>query len=100
MNNPTGPVGSRPSWFLPHTSRTVDTVGVAVAMVFLVVIAMFAGGRGEKAAEKNGWQEESALAISVNIRPLSKAALESGTAASAQVMTGLRKELEDPRRGN
>ena len=100
MNNPTSPAGPRPSWFLPHTSRTVDTLGVAVALAFLIVISMFVGERGEKAAEKNGWQEQSALSIPVNIRPLSKAALESGTGASAQVMTGLRKELEDPRRGN
>lgn len=99
MNERTSPVAPHRSWFLPHNRHSVDKLGVAVALAFLVVIAMCVGGRGEKTTEKNESQEQSRLLAQVDIRPLPKPSLELMTAAPAQAMTGLRQELEDPRRG-
>ena len=86
------------SWFLPHTCRAVDIQSVAVALAFLVVVAMSAGGPGEKTAEKNERQAQPDVSAQVDVRSLSKASPESDRAAPAQSMTGVR-QLEDPRRG-
>jgi hypothetical protein len=99
MNEHSSPVAPHRSWFLPHKRHAVDKLGVAVALTFLVVIALFVGGRGEKAAEKNESQEQFRLLAQGDIRPLPKPSLELMTAAPAQSVTGLRQELEDPRRG-
>lgn len=71
---------------------------MAVALAFLVVVAMSAGGPGEKTAEKNTRQEQPDVSAHVDVRSLSKASLESDRPAPAQSMTGVR-QLEDPRRG-
>jgi hypothetical protein len=87
------------NWFLPRKDHDMDKLGVAVALAFLGVITMLAGGRGEKTVEQNEWQEQPGLLTQFDIRPLSMPSLDLRTAAPAQSMTGLRQELEDPRRG-
>lgn len=86
------------NWFLPRKDHDVDRLGVAVALAFLGVITMLAGGR-ENTVEQDKWQEQPVLLSQFDIRPLSMPSLDLRTAAPAQPMTGLRQELEDPRRG-
>jgi len=78
----------------------VDKEGVAVALTFLIVVALLAGGPGEKTAGNHERQEPPDRSLQIEIRPVSKVSLESGTAAPTQQLTGLKQELEDPRRGN
>jgi len=99
MNEQISPLVPHRNWILPHKTRAVDTLGVAVALVFLVTITVLAGGRGEKTAEENGSQEQPVHSTQVDVRSSSKGVLESDGATPAQSMTGLRQELEDPRRG-
>jgi hypothetical protein len=99
MKEQTSPVIPHRSWFFPHTCRNVDKQGVAVDLAFLVVVAMLAGGAGEKTDEQKEMQGKPDQSTQVEIRPLHRGSLESGTTAPAHPITGVKQELEDPRQG-
>ena len=40
------------SWFAPRKRREVDTPGIAVALAFIAVIGLLAGGRGDKPVDQ------------------------------------------------
>ena len=48
---------------------------------------------------KQSWQDQPDLSAQIEIRPAAKSVLEAETAAPVQSITGLRRALEDPRRG-
>lgn len=88
------------SWASHRKSRALDKKGLAVALTFLVAISFWAGERGDKTTEQDStWQEQSDLSAHIEIRPAARISLEAETAPPVQSMTGLRRELEDPRRG-
>lgn len=88
------------SWASRRKSRALDKKGLAVALTFLVAISFWAGERGDKTTEPDStWQEQSDLSAHIEIRPAARTSLEAETAPDVQSMTGLRRELEDPRRG-
>lgn len=99
MKEQKSPVIPHRSWFLPRRGRSVDTKGVAVALAFLVVVAMVAGGAGEKTDAQKEMQGKPDQSTQVEIRPLHRGSLESGTTAPAHPITDVKQELEDPRQG-
>jgi hypothetical protein len=79
------------SWASWHKRRAVDKKGLAVALIFLVAIALWAGEPGDKSTELNStWQEQPDLLAHIEIRPAARISLW-------QSMTGLSRDLEDPR---
>ncbi len=100
MNEHTQKAGLPRNWASPRQSRTVDKKGLAVALTFLVAISFWLGGRGGKTAEQASiWQKQPDLSAQVEIRPAAKMSPDAETGQLAHSMTGLRRELEDPRRG-
>lgn len=88
------------SWASRRKSRALDKKGLAVALTFLVAMSFWAGERGDKTTERNStWQEQSDLSAHVEIRRAARIPLEAETAPPVQSMTGLKRELEDPRQG-
>ena len=88
------------SWSSGRKSRALDKKGLAVALTFLAAISFWAGERGDKTTEQGStWQEQSDLSARIETRPAARISLEAETAPPVQSMTGLRRELEDPRRG-
>ena len=76
----------------------MDKKGLAVALIFLVALAFWAGERGGKSTElASTWQEQQDLSAHVEIRPAATRVPEAETARPA-LITGLSRELEDPRR--
>jgi hypothetical protein len=87
------------SWASRRKSRALDKKGLAVALTFLVAMSFWAGERGDKTTEQDStWQEQSDLSAHIEIPPAARISLEAETAPPVQSMTGLRRELEDPRR--
>jgi hypothetical protein len=100
MNEHTQRAGLHRYWASPRTSRTVDKKGLAVALTFLVAISFWLGGRGGKTAEQDStWQKQPDLSAQVQIHLAAKMSPDAETGQPVQSMTGLRRELEDPRRG-
>jgi hypothetical protein len=80
------------SWASWRKSRAVDKKGLAVALIFLVVIALWAGEQGDRSTEfESIWREQPLLSAYIEIRQAARISLW-------QLMTGL-SQLEDPRRG-
>lgn len=77
----------------------MDTKGVAVALTFLVVVAMLAGGAGEKTDEQKEMQGKPDQSTRVEIPALPRGSLESGTTAPAHPIIDVKQELEEPRQG-
>ncbi len=100
MNEHTQGAGLHRNWASPRKNRTVDKKGLAVALTFLVAISFWLGGRGGKTAEQDSaWQNQPDLSAQVEIRPAAKMSPEAENGQLTHSMTGLRRELEDPRRG-
>ena len=79
------------SWASWRKRRAVDHKGLAVALIFLVAIALWAGEQGDKSTEfASIWREQPDLSAHIEIRPAARISLW-------QSMTGLSWELEDPR---
>ncbi len=88
------------SWASRRKSRALDKKGLAVALTFLVAMSFWAGERGDKTTVQDSiWEKQSDLSAHIEIRPAARISLEAETAPPVQSMTGLRRELEDPRRG-
>jgi hypothetical protein len=87
------------SWASRRRRLAVDKKGLAVALIFLVALAFWAGERGGKSTELySTWQEQPDLSAHVEIRPAAKSFLEVEI-PRPDLVTGLSRELDDPRRG-
>ena len=63
------------SGFSPRTTHVVDKKGLAVALTFLIAIAIWAGARSDKAIELHStWKKQPDLTVHVEIRKMSVAA--------------------------
>lgn len=79
------------SWASRRKRRAVDKKGLAVALIFLVAITLWAGEQGDKSTEfESIWREQLDLSAYIAIRPTARISLW-------QLMTGF-SQLEDPRR--
>jgi len=84
-------------WLPPRKNRAVDIKGLVIALIFLVAIALWAGERGDKMTQHDSsWREQPDLSTHIEIRPATKGILEIEP-GSPVLMTGLSRELEDPR---
>jgi hypothetical protein len=70
------------SWFVPHKNRTVDTKGVTIALLFLVLMMSYAGFRADREAEIMTWQVEPPLSARLDVRRTTNLSFEERIAAS------------------
>ena len=84
---------------LVRKRRVVDKKGVAIALIFLVAISLWAGWRRDQTTDQViTWGEQPDLSADITIRPAGKNVLEEETAQPAQSLDGLTGALHDPRR--
>jgi hypothetical protein len=79
--------------------RVVDKKGVAIALIFLISISLWAGWRRDQTTEQVITWREPDLSAEITIRPARKNVLEEETAQPVQSLTGLTEALHDPRQG-
>ena len=85
---------------LVRKRRVVDKKGVAIALIFLVAISLWAGWRRDQTTEQViTWPEQPDLSAEITIRPAGKNVLEEETAQPVQPLAGLTGALHDPRQG-
>ena len=85
---------------LVRKRRVVDKKGVAIALLFLIAIALWAGWRRDQTTEQvMTWREQPDLSAEITIRPADKNVLEEETAQPVQPLAGLTGALHDPRQG-
>ena len=88
------------SWALTRQKRAVDKKGLAVALIFLV--AMFFGVRTctDRTTDQvsRALQEQPDLSADIEIRSAGKLTREAESSGAVESMTGIRRELDDPRR--
>jgi hypothetical protein len=78
--------------------RVVDKKGVAIALIFLFAIALWAGWRRDQMTDQViTWREQPDLSAEITIRPAGKNVLDEETAQPVQSLTGLTGALHDPR---
>jgi hypothetical protein len=78
----------------------MDKKGLAVALIFLIAISLWAGWRREQTTEQGiAWHEQPNLSAEIEIRPVVKSVLEEETAQPVQSLVGLTGALHDPRQG-
>lgn len=83
---------------LVRKRRVVDKKGVAIALIFLIAIALWAGSRRDQMTEQViTWREQPDLSAEITIRPAGKNVLDEETAQPVQSLTGLTGALHDPR---
>ena len=83
---------------LVRKRRVVDKKGVAIALIFLIAIALWAGSRRDQMTEQViTWREQPDLSAKITIRPAGKNVLDEETAQPVQSLTGLTGALDDPR---
>lgn len=84
---------------LVRKRRVVDKKGLAIALIFLVAISLWAGWRRDQTTEQViTWREQPDLSAEITIRPAGKNVLEEETAQPVQSLAGLTGALHDPRR--
>lgn len=88
------------SWALARKRRAVDKKGLAVALAFLVIMVFGAracsGNRADQVS--SALQEQPDLSPDVELRSSGKNARKAESSASIESMTGVKGELDDPRR--
>ena len=85
---------------LVRKRRGVDKKGVAIALIFLIAIALWAGWRRDQMTDQvTTWREQPDLSAEITIRPPGKNVLEEETAQPVQPLVGLTGALHDPRQG-
>ena len=83
---------------LVRKRRVVDKKGVAIALIFLIAIALWAGSRRDQmTVQVITWREQPDLSDEITIRPAGKNVLDEETAQPVQSLTGLTGALHDPR---
>ena len=84
---------------LVRKRRVVDKKGMAIALIFLIAIALWAGWRRDQTTDQViTWREQPDLSAEITIRPAGKNVLEEETAQPVQSLTGP-GALHDPRQG-
>ena len=85
---------------LVRKRRTVDKKGTAIALIFLVVISLWAGWRRDQTREQVvTWQEQPELSDDITIHPAGRYGLEGASDQPVQPFAGLTAALHDPRQG-
>lgn len=85
---------------LMRKRRGVDKKGLAIALIFLIALSLWAGWRRDKTTEHDiAWHEQPNLSADIEIRPVAKNILEEETAPPVQSLAGLTEALHDPRQG-
>jgi hypothetical protein len=77
----------------------VDKKGLAIALIFLIAIALWAGWRRDQTDQVITWREQPDVSAEITIRPAGKNVLEEETAQRVQSLAGLTGALHDPRQG-
>jgi hypothetical protein len=81
MNEHRQTVTTNRSWLSQRTTRVVDKKGLAVALLFLVAMAIWAVERTEKASQLHiTWQKLPALSDHLEIRPAVRMSFDTETA--------------------
>lgn len=87
-------------WTLVRKHRGMDKKGLALALIFLLAISLWAGWRSDKTTEQVvAWHEQPNLSAEIDIRPVAKNVLEAATAPPVPSLAGLTGALHDPRQG-
>jgi hypothetical protein len=83
---------------LVRKRRVVDKKGLAIALIFLIAIALWSGWRRDQTTDQViTWRED--VSAEITIRPAGKNVLEEETAQRVQSLAGLTGALHDPRQG-
>ena len=88
------------SWALTRQRRAVDKRGLAVALAFLVAMFFVVRTCSNKTTEQvsNALQDQPGLSADIEIRSADKMTREGESSGPVQSMTGVMRELDDPRR--
>lgn len=88
------------SWALTRQRRAVDKRGLAVALTFLVGMFFVTRACSDKTTEavSNALQDQSVLSADIEIRSTGKMTREAESSGPVQSMTGVKGELDNPRR--
>ena len=85
---------------LVRKRRVVDKKGMAIALIFLIAIALWAGWRRDQTTDQvTTWREQPDLSAEITLRPAGKNVLEEETAPPVQSSPELTGALHDPRQG-
>jgi hypothetical protein len=85
---------------LVRKRRTVDKKGLAIALIFLLGMSLWAGWRRDQTSEQViMWHEQPDLSGEIMIRPAGKNGLEVEADQPSQSFAGLTGALHDPRQG-
>ena len=84
---------------LVRKRRVVDKKGVAIALIFLIAIALWAWWRQDQTSEQATWHEEPDLSREITIRPAGKNGLDVESDQPEQSLAGQTRALHDPRQG-
>ena len=88
------------SWALTRQRRAVDKRGLAVALTFLVALFMGARACSDQTSNEvsTALQDQPGLSADIEIRSAGKMTREGESSGPVQSMTGVRPELDNPRR--
>jgi hypothetical protein len=88
------------SWALKRKRRAVDKKGLAVALTFLVALIVGARACSDKTTQEvtTTLQDQPVVPADIEIRSAGKIAREAEPSGTVQSMTGVKPELDDPRR--
>jgi len=84
---------------LVRKRRRVDKKGVAIALIFLIAIALWAAWRQDQTSELATWHEARDLSAEITIRPAGKNGLDVESDQAGQSPAGQTGALHDPRQG-
>lgn len=87
-------------WALVRKHRGMDKKGLAIALIFLLAMSLWAWWRSDKTTEQViAWDEQPNLSADIEIRRVAKSVLEEETAQPVHSLAGLTEALHDPRQG-
>ena len=88
------------SWALRRKRRAVDKQGLAVALLFLVAMFFVIRACSDQTTDQvsNALREQPDLSADIEIRSAGKMTREAESSGLVESMTGIRRELDDPRR--
>ena len=84
---------------LVRKRRVVDKKGVAIALIFLIAILLWAAWRQDHTSEQATWHEEQDLSGQITVRPAGKNGLDVEPDQPGQSLAGPPGALHDPRQG-
>jgi predicted negative regulator of RcsB-dependent stress response len=84
---------------LVRKRRIVDKKGVAIALIFLLAIALWAAWHRHQTSEQATSQQEADRSGEITIRPAGKSGLEGESDQPVHSLAGQPGALHDPRQG-